>query len=491
MPGPLAAKVRAKFPGVYDDMDDAALEKAVLAKHPEYADLAEPQAAPAAAQPAAPAPSMLSRAASTVADVGIGAAKGLGNTVVGLGQAVHQIPGVSRGVDALYGSPGISQASMQEADRVLTPTNTAQQVGYGAEQIGEFFVPGAAVAKAGKVAKLGRVAADTGLALAQSGSPTQAGITGVLSAAIPGGSAAKAVGGVLETSARKSMAQALGATKEWAKTEAARLAPEMLKRGIGGSRAVMLDTAKETAKRVGTQLDDAYRLAAEAGETVPSTIVRENLALTANALKVQDAKGVMRVIPGSEGAIQKLDELGAFVASLGDDIPVDKAAHIKRVWDGIVAKGGLFGPKATASATDNATAWATREATGSFRKILNTNPTIAALNAESQFWIGMKNVLKETQKRTQAQGGGLVAAGMGGSGAVVGALSGDSAGDRAQKALIGGVAGAALIKGMQSPWWRTKAAAPLKQGLADALSSGSAARVTSATNRILTALPAQ
>lgn len=47
MPGPLAAKVRAKYPGVYDDMDDAALERAVVAKHPEYQDLVQPaQAAP-------------------------------------------------------------------------------------------------------------------------------------------------------------------------------------------------------------------------------------------------------------------------------------------------------------------------------------------------------------------------------------------------------------------------------------------------------------
>jgi hypothetical protein len=46
MPGPLAQKIRAKFPGVYDDMDDAALEKAVLSRHPEYADLAEPEPAP-------------------------------------------------------------------------------------------------------------------------------------------------------------------------------------------------------------------------------------------------------------------------------------------------------------------------------------------------------------------------------------------------------------------------------------------------------------
>lgn len=41
MPSQLTEKVRAKYPGVYDDLDDQVLEKQVLAKHPEYADLAE------------------------------------------------------------------------------------------------------------------------------------------------------------------------------------------------------------------------------------------------------------------------------------------------------------------------------------------------------------------------------------------------------------------------------------------------------------------
>lgn len=39
---PLVAKVRAAHPGAYDDMDDAALTKAVLNKYPQYSDLAGP-----------------------------------------------------------------------------------------------------------------------------------------------------------------------------------------------------------------------------------------------------------------------------------------------------------------------------------------------------------------------------------------------------------------------------------------------------------------
>lgn len=41
---PLVDKIRAKYPGAYDDMDDASLTKAILAKHPEYEDLAAPAA---------------------------------------------------------------------------------------------------------------------------------------------------------------------------------------------------------------------------------------------------------------------------------------------------------------------------------------------------------------------------------------------------------------------------------------------------------------
>jgi hypothetical protein len=77
MPGPLAQKIRAKFPGVYDDLDDAALEKAVLAKYPEYADMAEPE------RPAAQEPSMLDRvlADSPSAPLQVRAGQALGRFV--------------------------------------------------------------------------------------------------------------------------------------------------------------------------------------------------------------------------------------------------------------------------------------------------------------------------------------------------------------------------------------------------------------------------
>src|ERR1019366_5750335 len=40
---PLVEKVRAAHPGAYDDMDDASLTAAIVAKYPQYSDLALPR----------------------------------------------------------------------------------------------------------------------------------------------------------------------------------------------------------------------------------------------------------------------------------------------------------------------------------------------------------------------------------------------------------------------------------------------------------------
>lgn len=51
MPQGLAALMRSKYPGAYDDLSDADLEKAVVAKYPEYQDLVTPVASHAVPEP--------------------------------------------------------------------------------------------------------------------------------------------------------------------------------------------------------------------------------------------------------------------------------------------------------------------------------------------------------------------------------------------------------------------------------------------------------
>lgn len=413
-------------------------------------------------------------------DIRKGIAKGVLNTVTGLGEMVHRIPGVTRAVDALYGQEGLSDRAFQASREVARPSNTAQRVGFTAEQVGEFFVPGAG---ASKLAQVPKAAMTT---LAQSGSLADAAVSGGLTAVMPGASAARKGAKALRASAEHNMTQALGPTKEWAKTEAAKLAPQMLDRGVKGSRDAMLQQAKAMSDQVGARIGAAYKAAAEAGQTISGEVIRGELQLAKDGLMVTTQAGKKIPLAGAESAFAKLDDLEKFVLELGDDIPVDKAAAIKSAWDKIVSKSGLYGPKAMASATDNASAWAVREGASAFRRLLDDVPDVTALNKEYQFWAGLKNVIKETQKRTQGQTGGLMAGvGGGGAGAVVGAVTGGGV----SGAMLGGLAGRQLVAMLQSPTWRTTVTAPMKDRLASALASGKTGDVLLALGKISAAAP--
>jgi hypothetical protein len=431
---------------------------------------------------------LASKGRNPLVDVGIGAAKGVGNTVFGMGKLVRDYTPIGRISDLIM--PGAFDERPQE----LNPTNTAQRIGFTGEQVGEFFVPLSKVAKLGTA---GQVLRSAGQTMAQSGSPVDAGVSGAITAASGpvGRGVSKAINATskaLSTGAEKSVAQALGATKEWAKVDAARLAPEMLKRGVKGSREAMLEQAKEQASNIGHAIDDVIADAAARGTIVDGKVAREAIQQARQALMVPSAAGKPIAIEGAQAALGKLQKLDTFVERLGNAIPIEDAQRVKQAWDKIVSKAGLYGPKATASATDNAEAWAIREAATSFRKLLaDASPDLAALNKEFAFWGGLRNVLKETAKRTQAQGGGLSAAISGSAGAAAGLASGDSLGDSLEKAVLGGVAGRQAVKMIQSPWFRTSVSAPLKNALADALASGHSGKILDVMKQISTALPAQ
>lgn len=102
MPGQLAAKVRAKYPGAYDDWDDATLEQKVLAKYPQYADLVEPDPPPPAPKSWVDTASSLLPTAGGIAGGIVG---GIGGTVAGMG--VGGVPGAVGGA-TLGGAAGES-----------------------------------------------------------------------------------------------------------------------------------------------------------------------------------------------------------------------------------------------------------------------------------------------------------------------------------------------------------------------------------------------
>ncbi len=99
----------------------------------------------------------------SVSDVGIGAIKGVGSTLKGsssLGERMLRgglrtlLP--KKAEEAL----GIQKTAPTGAEKVIPdwlskPEGTAEKIGFGAEQVGEFFIPGTSSLKAGKAVKAG------------------------------------------------------------------------------------------------------------------------------------------------------------------------------------------------------------------------------------------------------------------------------------------------------------------------------------------------
>lgn len=258
MPGPLAQRIRAKYPDAYTDLTDAQLEQAVTAKYPGvYDDLLK------SSEPAE----------RTWADTAKDVAKGAGvlspvGAFVGLGNLFQKIPGVSTAVDTLYGKPGLSDQAFTEAKQAVTPQNTAQAVGKLAGDIGQIIVPGntitrtatALAAKAPRGLQLAtRVGvegiAGGGISAVQGGDPT----TGaVLSGAIPVvGKSAGAVSSRLKAAVPAHVMKALGPTKEKYKAMAERITPGIISRKLGGSREQLKTQAHEAAQEAGQAIDVA------------------------------------------------------------------------------------------------------------------------------------------------------------------------------------------------------------------------------------------
>lgn len=94
-------------------------------------------------------------------EVGAGALKGVASTIRGAGQIGTKIEdALSRGVEKVGGPANLfptsdvykpETATGAKVVDLLKPTNTAQSIGKGAEQIGEFFIPAAKVGMVEKV----------------------------------------------------------------------------------------------------------------------------------------------------------------------------------------------------------------------------------------------------------------------------------------------------------------------------------------------------
>lgn len=102
-----------------------------------------------------PAPTPAKKGVGGLGGVAVGAAKGIGSTLAGAAQLGEKgLAAATRGIGSLIGSKNLRRTQadtlpQEIKQRYLTPEGTAEKIGFGAEQVAEFFapVPGGAKAK--------------------------------------------------------------------------------------------------------------------------------------------------------------------------------------------------------------------------------------------------------------------------------------------------------------------------------------------------------
>ena len=439
--------------------------------------------------------------ADPAVDALIGMAKGAGESATWLAdRLIRPLPGM---------------AAVERAVPPLTystaPTNTAQSIGKAAERLAEVVIPGRGIAVLGtKAAGLvaPRLATATratlegagaaGIAAVQGGDPTTAAALGAMVPVV--GATAGAVVPMLRRQAATKVEQALGPTKERYKAMAKRLTPQILKRGLGGSRESLLARATETAETAGDQIDEAIEQfgarqvgvssVTDALESAKSAF-REPVRMSAREAiqkglleRATDAgNGMVDVLVEFEPrAIKQLADLQQILGELGDGATVKQLVNVRRAWDRVVDQAGGFAHRGGGAIgvplKDQSEAWAKREATGAIRELLaRETPELAAVNKEFAFWKGLKDVLAQTVDRTAPQQGGLRKA----VAEVAGAAAGSSGGLGAAWAT--GKAAGLAHQVFTSPRWRF-VDARMRDQLANAIESGSQARITHMLGRI-------
>lgn len=485
-----------------------------------------------------------------VAEVGRGAVKGLANTAITAGKIMYQtappVRGLADSVTNLVGAvtdpvrmrqtgqrqptPPVKPAAlMGEAQKATEAQTPLERVGKTAEQVAEFFVlPSGKAVEAKTIGQwvikntpqLAKQAVEAmGLTALQGGTPEQVGATGAVTAAIPvAGKPVEAAVQAVAKPATKLVQKALGAGKERFKAMAEKVAPELLRRNVGGAtgigREALLAKATTEAKKASGAIDAA--LQQSGGQAVKTAPLVSALEDAKSAFKIEHpvtaaqlaadpklAKTAREVAPGQfvtdvvldERTIRHLSRLQKTLNDLGPDATVAEVVAVRRAWDAVVDQAGGFTQRAKGAIgvplKDSSEAWAKREATTAIRKVLSEEvPDLAKVNKEYSFWANVRDVLRQTEKRTAPQEGSLgrniVTAG----GMVAGASSGDGMVDRAEKAILAGALARRIDLVVRSPRWRM-ASAQLRYNLAEAIAEGNVSKITFMANRIMGGAAAQ
>lgn len=456
----LAQMVRAKYPGVYDDLSDTDLESKVTAKYPGVYDDVPKSAA------GQPERGVLDRAL----EVG----KGMGKSVLGVveagGNLIRKIPGVQALEDATgaYVDTGIDTRAL----------NTPQTVGKVIGDIGTAFVPAGGVTKLAKGASallptatslVGRMATGAARSLvrgaveaagagaigaAQGYDPTASAVTGGVLGTVTG--AAAGIASKLKRGAQDSMIAALGPAGRGtgpAGTNqvemAKKLAPGLLQRNF---RAL---THEEAIAKAGDAIDTASQKMDDIMAALPAgTRVRTQPII--ETLQVAKRQGQVKGVPVGTGKIanELIDSVIDDLKQIGPSMTPEEAIRFRQRIGPLAKWSNLVAP------AENVKAETYKDVYNGIRSAIEgLDPGVRTANQEMSFWLNVRDLLERSSRRPQPPSSGT-------SGAVLGAITGQSGGPLG--ALGAAAVGRQLQRLMRSPGWRFMSA-NVKDDLADAL----------------------
>lgn len=383
-----------------------------------------------------------------------------------------------------------------DVQRMITPTTTAQQIGFGGEKILEFLLPGRAIAAGAKTLQAltsgvrGAKAVDVasramleaggagGIAALQTGGDTEAIRDAMLTAGgLSAGTntlaqAAVPVSRALTESARAQYARVLNATKEGNKFRTEKVVPRLLDEKV--TALTMKGLARKTSsqvKRAGQAISDEFANLPP-GSAVELGPVLQRLDKTATeALTVQAGGKAIAKGPLAQQGLDHVDALKQTLTRVAEknpqtgalEIPVERLRQVRQYFDSIAAKAKRYEGKALA---DHSQAEAHGMAADAIRRELGQQfPSIDKLNKEYAFWKDVHQVISDTLLRRQGQAKPL--------GRKLGEAAG-AAGGLAKAGLPGMALGRAALSALEklttSPAWGTISAVQ-KDKLAKALAA--------------------
>lgn len=396
--------------------------------------------------------------------------------------ATHPLESAGLLGSAIYqGSADQASKAKEAAGRIVSAPTVGGKVAASSEALGHLggMVPiiGPAAAGAGEQIAAGDIAGGLGGGLGLIGPSI---VHGAVEAARVGGvptpaamkanleaRAASRVAGAAPSNVER-VNQALAASTNENKVRSARIAPEMVKRGIWNKDLPTLEArAAVESEKAGKNVQAAVAAVAD-NRTDVMPLVESLERAKDTARDVNDAGQPVMIEPDQVKAIQNLQDT---LMDYGDQISLKSLNKVRLKWDEVVQENkGFTKPDVGWKA------WAAREGRSTLRDELGkASPDIDKVMHEYSFWQNIEDVAHATNQRRvgQGAGGGLIPAIVGGAGAVAleAAVPGASVAGKVGLAAVG-LKGFSMLKRVtSSPGWKMFTAVQ-RQRIADAVASG-------------------